>query len=75
MLTLRSLRLFFSFFMFFILFLEATSMSRESDDNLSSINSAYTGKYVFTFHLYFYYAFICYFNLATAQCVSFNLFP
>jgi len=54
MLTLRFRCACFFFFMFIILFLEAASMSRESDDNLSSINSAYTGKYVFTFHLYFY---------------------
>uniref|UniRef100_A0A6P4ENQ5 Restin homolog n=1 Tax=Drosophila rhopaloa TaxID=1041015 RepID=A0A6P4ENQ5_DRORH len=31
---------------------DTASMSRESDDNLSSINSAYTGNYTFTFHLY-----------------------
>lgn len=36
-----------------ILFLDTASMSRESDDNLSSINSAYTGNYIFTFYLYF----------------------
>jgi len=40
------------FFPFLILFLDTASMSRESDDNLSSINSAYTGNYTFMFHLY-----------------------
>lgn len=32
-----------------VLFLDTNSMSRESDDNLSSINSAYTGKQTISF--------------------------
>lgn len=41
-------------------------MSRESDDNLSSINSAYTGKQNYFTYLHFIYIFtiILYYNLA-----------
>lgn len=46
-----------------VLFLDTNSMSRESDDNLSSINSAYTGKQ--TTYLHFIYIFtIILYNLA-----------
>lgn len=63
---------FFSFFLLLplfvssVLFLDTNSMSRESDDNLSSINSAYTGKQTNYFtYLHFIYIFsIIIFNLA-----------
>jgi len=48
-------------------------MSRESDDNLSSINSAYTGNYTFMFHLYLIDCIFLF--ILIGFCVTFNLFP